>query len=134
MAHGQTQHQLDPAAQSIVTAQGDQGGDADTIFALSSGGMGVRAGVAVIRVSGPQALRILTHLTTRDNSDSDSLMDTAEHSPRPPPKPRVASYRRLYGYTGNAARGSFNRGGASGVRDGTVTLPEKSLLDQVNGM
>ena len=48
----------------------------DTIFALSSGSG--RSGVAVIRVSGPQAAYAVETLTGK-----------------PPPRPRLASYRRL---------------------------------------
>jgi hypothetical protein len=59
----------------------------DTIFALSSGARGIRSGVAILRVSGPDAKDVLTHLCK-----PGSVF----------PKPRVASYRRLYGHTSAA--------------------------------
>ena len=79
----------------------------DTIFALSSGGG--KSGVAVVRVSGPdaaQALRMLlsksiTTTSTRKNSTAPASTElpnpTPPLSPPPPPlPPRLASLRRIF--------------------------------------
>jgi tRNA modification GTPase len=67
----------------------------ETIFALSSGARGVRAGVAIIRISGPGAKDVLEQLLSRENL--------------PFPKPRVASYRKLYGHTSTVEHGILDK-------------------------
>jgi hypothetical protein len=63
----------------------------DTIFQLSSGGGGGRAGVAVIRISGPCALEALQLVRTNPHPKPGS-----KPSPPPPPAPRVATLCKLY--------------------------------------
>ena len=57
----------------------------DTIFALSSGA-GVKAGVAIIRISGPSAIKCLKKLIQSPTSEVEVKL----------PKPRYASVRKLY--------------------------------------
>lgn len=68
---------------SLASSYTKQNNVEDTIFALSSG-QG-RAGVAVIRVSGPRAKESLEALTAGGKSNSPKF-----------PKPRVAGLRKLY--------------------------------------
>jgi len=71
-----------PAACRLFSTHTDNPEEEDTIFALSSGSLaagGGATGVAVIRISGPQAHAILSNMTRN----------------KPLPKPRMASVRNL---------------------------------------
>ncbi len=73
----------------------------DTVFALSSGGMAVKTGVAVIRISGPESDYCLKRLLKKPNSnfknDMNDVLDVNI------PKPRYASLRKLYCPTSSEA-------------------------------
>jgi hypothetical protein len=70
---------------------------ADTIFSLSSGGRGVRAGVAVIRISGPGARQVLVDLTEKQLQSETGTQRV------PFPVARKATFRTLYGYPTSAS-------------------------------